>query len=424
MKSILINIGDELLIGQTINTNAAWVGKYFYQNGIDVIKTYTISDDEQEILNTLHLAKTEADLIIITGGLGPTKDDITKKTLCKYFNSELIINEEVLDRVTQFFKSKYPERKLLQINKDQALVPKNSFVLHNTRGTASGMLFYEDNTYYVSLPGVPYEMKGLIEDELMPYLASKVENKMIHHKQTIMFYGIGESFLADKIKKWEESLIEENIKIAYLPTLSIVKLRLTKTINANQIEDVKSLFDQKVLELKELVGDYIFNEEEIGLENLIQNLSIQNKFTVSTAESCTGGSISALLTSIPGSSAYFEGAIVSYSNNIKTNVLDVDNDSLKAYGAVSKQVVEQMALGAKNELDTMFSIATSGIAGPDGGTDDKPVGTVWISIATPYNVISKKFHFRGGRTLVIKRTVQAALMMLVKEMKNYINDNY
>jgi len=407
MNVEIISIGDELLIGQTVNTNSTWMGEQLSLIGVSVYQITTITDSEKHILEALERASKKVSIVLITGGLGPTKDDVTKHTLCKYFGTGLLFNEEVYSKVEVFFKSRGLE--MLDVNRDQAMLPSNAVVLENTRGTASGMWFEKDNVVYVSLPGVPYEMKGIMKDHVIPRLQNKfIKNTVVH--RTIKTIGIGESFLAEKIHDWENSLAKENIKLAYLPSPGIVKLRLSgKGVNE---ADILAAISNKVDELRTIAGEYIFGVENEELYQLVGEILLNKKKTVSTAESCTGGYIAHLITSVPGSSVYFKGSIVAYSNEVKQRQLGVSKTIIDQKGAVSREVVEQMAEGALRKLGTDYSIATSGIAGPEGATESKPVGTIWIAVASEKRVISRKLQLGRSRNRNIHVTALTSLNML------------
>ncbi|MFT4757451.1 MAG: nicotinamide-nucleotide amidase [Vicingaceae bacterium] len=408
MQAELITIGDEILIGQTIDTNSAWMGKELNSLGIQVSQITSIKDERDAIKNALFAAEqSAANLVFITGGLGPTKDDITKHVLCEYFNTVLIRDNEVLNRIQTFFKAR--GREMLESNNQQADVPEACTVLLNDMGTASGMWFERNGTVFVSMPGVPYEMKHLMQDRVLPKIQELFKLPAVFHK-TIMTTGIGESFLVEIIKDWETSLITEDIKIAYLPSPGIVRIRLT-----GQGDDLAPLQEKvlrKAKELYSLIPQHIFGEDDISMEEALGNLLKEKGQTIATAESCTGGYIAHLLTNRQGSSAFYLGGFVSYDNQVKIEVLRVDKDSIEEEGAVSETVVKQMANGARNLLKTDLAIATSGVAGPDGGTDEKPVGTVWIAIASSKGVIAKKFLFEKNRDRNIRRTALAAMSMV------------
>ena len=411
MRAEIITIGDEILIGQIVDTNSAWMATLLNETGIKVHQITSVSDNKEHILTTLKEASERADIILITGGLGPTRDDTTKHTIAEYFKVKLRLDESVLEDVTALFK-KFG-RDVTPINRKQAEIPENCTPLHNKNGTAPGMWFEEKGKIYVSMPGVPFEMKALMTDEVIPRLKKKFTLPIIIHKN-VLTQGIGESMLAEKIADWEDSLAQEDIKLAYLPASSTVRLRLS--ISGNDAKVLQERIDRKVAELQKIVGQHIYGYDNDTLEGIIGKLLLERKQTISTAESCTGGSIAHRIVSVPGSSAYYKGSVVSYSYETKTTELGVNRETLMKLGAVSQEVVEQMAAGAKQRLNTDYAIAVSGIAGPDGGTPDKPVGTVWIALATPTGIVSKRFQFGGDRERNIIVTGLTALNMLRKEI--------
>ncbi len=406
ITATILSIGDELLIGQTINTNAGWIGEQLSLIGIRAKRVLVIGDDRQEILDALSNAGT--DVVLITGGLGPTKDDITKHVLCEFFGTTLVRHPEIETRITAFFES--IGREPLEVNRAQADLPENCTVVPNDRGTASGMWFERDRHVYVSMPGVPYEMKAMMEQHVLPGLERYFTPPSIVHR-TVLTTGLGESHLAQRIAAWEESLAEDGIKLAYLPSPGLVKLRMSSYAGDDPIA-TRAQVDGKAEELYQLIPELIFGEGEEKLELVVGRLLKERGDTLSLAESCTGGFLGHLVTSIPGSSAYFVGAVVSYANAVKMEELGIPADMLELEGAVSKAVVEQMAQGVRKALRTTWSIAISGVAGPDGGTEEKPVGTVWLSVDGPEGVRSAQGHFPGSRDLVIKRSALAALNML------------
>jgi len=412
----VISIGDELLIGQTINTNAGWMGEQLGLVGIRAKRVLTIGDDRQEIMEAL--AAATCDIVLITGGLGPTKDDITKHTLCAFFNTHLVRHADIEARIVAFFESM--GRDPLEVNRAQADLPANCMVVPNDRGTASGMWFdVPANTngkprVFVSMPGVPYEMKAMMSATVLPMLRDRFAPPTIVHR-TILTTGLGESHLAQRIEQWEDSLAAERIKLAYLPSPGIVKLRLSTYADASA-SAARTRVDAKAAELKTLIPELIFGEGEDRLQLVVGHRLKELGQTLSLAESCTGGYVSHLITSVPGSSAYFTGGVVSYANAVKMEELGIPSDMLELNGAVSQPVAEQMATGVRQALRTDWSIAMTGIAGPDGGTPDKPVGTVWIAIAGPDGVKSAVGHFPGTRQLVIERSALAALNMLRKRL--------
>ena len=411
MNCVLISIGDELLIGQTINTNAAWLGEQLNLLGFKVIACLVIPDDKIAIENALN-DFSSADLIIMTGGLGPTKDDITKHTLCTYFDTELKRNTEIESKIIAYFQSR--ELPILQSNKDQALLPEACEVLPNSRGTASGMWFEKNNTIYVSLPGVPYEMKGLITECVIPKLLSrnKDENTLVH--RTVRTHGMGESFLAEVIKDWENNLLVDDIKLAYLPSPGIVKLRLS--LLGKDGKKIVATLNKHIDLLNKIIPSQVYGYEDDTMEGVVGDLLTAQNASVSTAESCTGGAVAKMITSVSGSSNYFEGSVICYSNICKINQLHVQENALQNHGAVSQEVVEQMAIGVKRKLNTDYGLATSGIAGPTGGTPEKPVGTIWIALATKNGVISKKLNLGYSRDRNIHVTSLSALNLLRLEL--------
>ncbi|MES1216861.1 MAG: CinA family nicotinamide mononucleotide deamidase-related protein [Bacteroidota bacterium] len=417
INASIITIGDELLIGQTIDTNSAFIAQQLNKIGIWVKRRVAVGDVYDDIWKALDEESKTASIIIITGGLGPTADDITKPLLCKYFGGKLIVNEDVLNHVKYLFEKVYHRvgGTILERNLKQAEVPDVCTVLHNARGTAPGMLFQRDNTIFISLPGVPHEMKGLMTDEVIPRLQQKFQLPAIIHK-TAFTFGMGESMIAEKIKDFEAAL-PSNIKLAYLPGYGFVKLRLT------MISDDKERAEQEITpifnQLKELVKDVLVAGEDEGLEITIGKILLSKGKTISTAESCTGGYIAHLITTVPGSSAYYKGSIVSYANEIKENILGVVHNTLINEGAVSKETVKEMVSGVLKELNTDFALATSGIMGPDGGSEDKPVGTVWIAAGNKEKTEFLKLNLRFDRKRNIEQTALSALNFLRK----FIIDN-
>jgi nicotinamide-nucleotide amidase len=413
----IITIGDEILIGQIVDTNSAFMAQLLNLNGISVKQISSVSDNREHILKALNEAKERADIILITGGLGPTKDDITKKTLCEYFNTTLRFDENAYQDVVNIFAAF--KKEVTMINRKQAEVPEICEVIRNYNGTAPAMWFDVDNKVFVSMPGVPYEMKALMTDQVVPKLKSRFKFPVIYHK-TVLTQGIGESTLSERISDWEDELASSAIKLAYLPSPGLVRLRLS-TSGDNEKELIE-VVNKKIEALKLIIGDHIYGYETYGeekkpMEQLTGELLHSQKKTVSTAESCTGGYISHLLTSIPGSSAYYKGSVISYSYDIKEQELNIPEEVLRKHGAVSKIVVEQMAQSIRKKYKTDYSIATSGIAGPTGGSEEKPVGTVWIAIATPEKIISEKFLFGNNRERNIQKAAHAALNLLKKELE-------
>ena len=407
MKAELITIGDELLIGQTIDTNGSWLAEQLNLLGITVSQISSIRDNREHIISSLQNAQSRSELVILTGGLGPTNDDITKSTLCEFFDSELVLNEQVLEKIEAYFNSR--SLKMIKVNSDQAMLPNNCQFLRNERGTASGMWFKKDGVDFISLPGVPYEMKGIFLDEILPVLKAQYSISTVVNK-TVKTQGIGESFLAEIIKDWEKKLIDSGLKLAYLPSPGIVKLRITAF--GNNEAELSARIDDSIENLKKLIPKYIFGYEKDRIEEVVGQLLKEKGSSLSLAESCTGGNIAHLITGVSGSSNYFKGSVVAYSNDIKQQVLNVDPKSIQQNGAVSKQVVEQMATGVRNSFKSDYAIATSGVAGPTGGTKQKPVGTVWIAVAYNEGVVSKKFNFGNNRARNIQISSLSALNML------------
>ena len=406
----IITIGDEILIGQIVDTNSAWMAQQLNLSGFRVKQITSISDDENHILKALEEASKRVSIVLITGGLGPTKDDITKKTLCKYFNSSLVFNNEVYHDVEKLFHDRGIE--VSDINRAQAEIPSNAVALRNLVGTAPGMWFEESGIIYVSMPGVPYEMMHLMEKEVLPKLTAHFKSpNILHH--TLLTQGIGESVLAEKISAWEDAL-PANIKLAYLPSVSSVRLRLTG-IGEDRF-NLQKVFDEQLAGLKLLINKYCYGENDETLASVLGNLLKGANKTIATAESCTGGQIAAMITQVSGSSKYFKGSIISYSNEVKVKQLQVLQDEINIYGAVSKQVVEAMAKGVQKKLDVDYAIATSGIAGPDGGSKEKPVGTVWIAVADNQHVYSKQFIFGKNRD----RNIQAASLTALNLLRRFI----
>jgi competence/damage-inducible protein CinA-like protein len=405
MQAEIITIGDEILIGQVVDTNSAWMAQQLNDVGIRVNQITSVSDNEQHIMNALNEASTRADIIFMTGGLGPTRDDITKSTLCKYFNTKLVFDEKAYAVVEYQFKIRGKE--VTPANRKQAELPENCTPVYNKNGTASGMWFELNGKVFISMPGVPYEMKAMMENDIVPLLKKKFKTPFIYHR-TVLTQGAGESFLADMIEKWEDNL-PAYIRLAYLPSPGAVRLRLTATGDS---EKIKEETEDHVKKLKHIIEKYIYGYDDDTLEEIIGKLLREKKQTVSTAESCTGGYVAHLITRVSGSSDYFTGSIVSYANRIKENFLNVDAHVLEEYGAVSEPVVIAMAKNVKEKFKTDYSIAVSGIAGPGGGSAEKPVGTVWIAIATPENVFAKSFRFGNNRLRNIEVSAQTALNML------------
>ena len=410
IRAQIITIGDEILIGQIVDTNSAFISQKLSEAGIAVTKNISVADNEKEIIRAIDEALNESDVVLMTGGLGPTKDDITKTTLSKYFNSPLKFDEESYKNVEALFRTRGKE--VTELNRKQAEIPECCTAIPNKRGTAPGMWFEKNNSVLISMPGVPQEMKAMMEESVIPKLKERFSTPFIIHKN-ILTQGIGESALAELIEEWENKL-PADIRLAYLPSTGMVRLRLSGSgENKNELEKRMEAEKEK---LKKIAGDFIFGYDDDTLEKIIGNILRDRKQTLCTAESCTGGFIAHRITSVPGSSDYFTGSVVAYANEVKEYFLNVPFDVIEKYGAVSEQVVELMAENAKNIFDTDYAVACSGIAGPDGGTDEKPVGTVWIAVATPSEVKTKLLRLGNGRMKVIEETALNVLNMLRKEL--------
>ena len=412
MKTEIITIGDEILIGQIVDTNSAWMGQQLNLHGIELYQVTSVHDDHDHIMKALTNAEKEVDLVLITGGLGPTKDDITKNSLCEYFGTELIYHPEVFEHVQTLLSSRNVT--INQLNREQALLPASCTVLHNSAGTASGMWFERNGTIFVSMPGVPFEMEAIMTEEVFPRLTKLGIMQSIVHK-TILTYGLPESMLAEKIEEWESAL-PDFIHLAYLPSALMVRLRLSAYGTDKAMLETE--IGKQVKKLLDIVPEYVFGFDDDNLALIIGRMLVKSSKTMAVAESCTGGNIAHFVTFNAGSSAYFKGGVVAYSNEIKTRLLDVPAEMIETYGAVSQKVAEAMAVGAQKALNADFTIATTGIAGPDGGTADKPVGTIWIAVAGPSGVKSEKYLFRHNRERNIIRSTQTALNLLRKLILN------
>jgi nicotinamide-nucleotide amidase len=412
MKAEIITIGDEILIGQIIDTNSAWIAEQFNLAGIEIYRITSVHDDAGQIAEAMASAAEKVELVILTGGLGPTKDDITKQALCHFFNTRLVFHEPTFEHIKQLFKNRNID--MNRLNRDQALVPENCTVLPNSTGTAPGLWLEKDHTVFVSVPGVPFEMNHLIENQILPRFKKTNKTGSIYHR-TLLTQGLPESVLAEIIEEWETAL-PDYIKLAYLPSPLGVRLRLSAT--GDNPELLKQHVETETEKLKLLIPDYLYGSGTETLAEVVGQLLLNKNMSLSVAESCTGGFISHLVTSVAGSSAWYQGGIIAYSNEVKKNLLGVSADDLNDYGAVSEQVVRQMALGVKNLLGTGYSIATSGIAGPGGGSEEKPVGTVWIAIAGPGFAVTEKIVFGDSRERNIIRSSQTALNMLRRILIN------
>lgn len=412
MKATIVTIGDEILIGQIVDTNSSYIAKALDKIGIATHEMLSISDEKQHISDTFKLLQNKVNVVIVTGGLGPTKDDITKKTFCEYFEDSLVENESVLAHVKSIIEGIY-KRPITQINREQALVPTKAKVLFNQAGTAPGMWMEKDNTVFISLPGVPYEMKYLIDNEVIPNLVQKFERPYIVH-QTIMTYGRGESMIAEQIEEWEDNL-PDFIKLAYLPSPGKVRLRLTA--RGTNEELLKNEIKQQVEKLDVLIHDIIvgYNEDE-PIEVVLGRILTEKKLTISTAESCTGGKIAATLSAVPGASNYFKGSVVSYATQTKIDILGIDECLIKKHGVVSAEVANAMVKSVQQLLNSDYAVATTGNAGPTKGDDEAELGTVFVAIATPNEVFVEEFNFGQPREKVIDRAVSKTLELIYKEI--------
>lgn len=412
MKAEILTIGDEILIGQITNTNSVWIAQQLNLIGMKVTHMASVGDEASAIVKAFNDAAERADFVFITGGLGPTKDDITKKIFADYFDAELAYDPEVLQALEMYFTKR--GRTLNDINRSQAMVPKGCTVIKNANGTAPGMWMQKNNTVFISMPGVPYEMKGMMSETILPKIKAEFPLQHIYHK-TVLTQGIGESAIAELVEAWEDALAAKNIKLAYLPQPGSVRLRLSTY--GSDTELLKKTIDEEIEQLKQLIGKYIFGYENYGeeppsLEQLVSQLLRERKKTIALAESCTGGYISSLFTAIPGASEIFKGAIVPYTNKAKHELVQVDNGLFTTVGAVSREVVEQLAANVLKQFDSDYAISVSGIAGPTGGTAEKPVGTVWIAVADREKVVALKFQFGDNRQRNIVMTASAAINLL------------
>lgn len=412
MLAEIITIGDEILIGQIVDTNSAYVATEFNKIGIQVVQITSVQDEQNHILESLANAEKRADIVIMTGGLGPTKDDITKHTLCKYFEDQLVLNEKVLQNVKDLFE-KHLNRIPNQQNLLQAQLPSKAIALENKFGTAPGMWIEKNNTVFISMPGVPYEMKGLMQNEVIPRIQKRFKRPIIVHK-TILTTGMGESAIAEIIEDFENEL-PQDVKLAYLPSLGRVRLRLST--KGTDEAALHAAIDNHVKQLQGLIGDIIIGyDEETSIEDVVANLLIKNKQTLSLAESCTGGEMAKKLTKISGASQYFVGGFVTYATSSKTKVLGVSKEIIDKYTVVSAEVAEAMAINAKKIYAADYAISTTGIAGPTKGDANEDVGTVFIAIATPNGVHSEKFNFGKDRQRVITNAANKGFELLRKEI--------
>lgn len=407
VKVEIITIGDEILIGQIVDTNSAWMATELNTAGFELAQITSVHDDANHIIEALEMALKRADVVLFTGGIGPTNDDVTKQTLCSYFDTKLVFNDTVYQNIERLFANR-PNYKMNELTKAQAMVPEKCTVIQNEVGTAPVTWFDKAGKVVVSMPGVPYEMKRTMSVEIIPRLQKQFETPVIIHK-TVQVYGYTESALALKIAEWESNL-PEYTHLAYLPNSGVVKLRLSGFLE--NVLALEFVMNQQMDLLSQLLGNAIVAAEDIPIEQLLGNLLMVGGKTVSTAESCTGGNIAHVFTSLPGSSAFFKGSVVAYANEVKENVLQVNPADIEVFGAVSQQVVEQMAVGVRKLLKTDVAIATSGIAGPTGGSDEKPIGTTWIAVCSDEQVLSREFRFGKLRDQNILRATQAALLLL------------
>jgi len=409
IQTSIITIGDELLIGQVIDTNSAWMAQELNKSGIRVVRRIAVGDVWDEIWNALDQESKQADIILITGGLGPTADDITKPLLCKYFSGKMVVDDGALQNVINIFTN-ILKRPIIERNLKQAEVPDNCKVLLNKNGTAPGMWFEKGGKIFVSMPGVPNEMKGMMQDDVIPLLNNYFQFPHIAHR-TLLTAGVGESFIAEMIEDFEKAL-PKHIKLAYLPNYGMVRLRLSSS--GSEKQSTEDEIQHYFISLQDLVKDFLVTNKDEPMQQVVANLLVTKNKTISTAESCTGGYIAHLLTQKAGASAYFSGSIISYSYKAKESLLDVNRSDLEVKGAVSEEVVIQMAKGALKALKTDYTIAVSGIMGPDGAMKDKPVGTVWIAVGNFEQIVTQKFTFNFDRTRNIELTATFALNMLRK----------
>jgi len=411
MNSVeIITIGDEILIGQTVDTNSAWMGGELNLIGININRITSISDNRDEIISALNEALSRAEVVLITGGLGPTSDDLTKDTLAGYFGGKLVMDAGVLENITERLRRR--NLNMNENNRQQAMVPDNCKVLQNLTGTAPGMLFEKSGKIVVSMPGVPHEMKHIMKEHVLPLLAERLPGGVIVHKN-IMTYGVAEAILAERLTTFEDQLPGE-VRLAYLPAYGVIKLRLTAA--GSDEKKIRKSVSEQVEKLYKIIPEVIYGEDEVMLEEVVGKLLNDNKLTVSTAESCTGGKIASLITSVPGSSGWFRGSVVAYDNSIKTGILGVSKETLRLYGAVSAETAGEMARGARRLMGTDYSVAVTGIAGPTGGTAEKPVGTVWIAIDSERGVVTEKQIFADNRQINISRSSYGALNLLRKQI--------
>lgn len=406
INASIITIGDELLIGQVIDTNSSWIAQVLLPVGIPLVRRLSIGDSETAITDALDLCLSDSDVVLITGGLGPTADDITKPSLCKYFGGELVMNEALKDHITHLFEKL--NRPVTQRNLEQAVVPDNCEVIPNKLGTAAGMLFRKANKIIISMPGVPFEMKAMMEESVIPIL-SGLHLKPVLHK-TLMVAGIPESTLADMLMEFENNMPPQ-VKLAYLPNFGLIRLRLT----AQDIREEK--LEQLFNDLKEIVSEYLIIDEDVSIEGTVARKLLQHKASLATAESCTGGYLAQKITAMPGASTYFYGSLVSYANSVKEHVLHVRPSTIEQHGAVSEAVVKEMLFGVIDALEVDYGIALSGIMGPSGGTPEKPVGTVWIAAGSKKFHQTKKINLRYNRQNNIEAAAIQGFLLLLQTIR-------
>lgn len=422
MNAEIISIGDEILIGQINNTNSVWMAQELTLLGIRVTHMSTIADSEAAIVEAFDAAQQRSQLVLITGGLGPTKDDVTKKTFANYFSVPLVMNDQVLEMVSSFFTKR--NRELSEVNRQQALVPEGSTVILNQQGTAPGMWMKKKNCIYISMPGVPHEMKAMMRDSILPRIRSEFELPAIYHR-TILTAGIGESMLAEKIQDWEDQLLQKGMKLAYLPQPGMVRLRISAFGQKESL--LAEAVEEQVIALKNLVPQYIFAEEQfngeaVSLQSVVVNLLKTRGESLSIAESCTGGTLASLITSIPGASEVFKGGLVPYTNEAKQEWLGLSPSIFSEHGTVSKECVVALATEVRRKFKSDYGIGISGIAGPGGGSAEKPVGMVWIAVADQNRVVPMKFQYGDSRQINITMSAMSALNLLRKLILKQIAD--
>ena len=402
----IITIGDEILIGQIVDSNSAWMAQKLNNIGIEVYQITTVSDKKEHIVDAIDEAKTRVDIVLLTGGLGPTRDDLTKLTLSEYFNTKLVLNNEVLEHIEELLTKR--DVRVNQLNRDQALLPENCKHIKNIHGTAAGMWFEESGKIFISMPGVPYEMKAMMENHILPALKEQFCSSYLIHK-TLMIHNYAESELAEKIEDWENNLPSE-VKLAYLPSPGRIRLRMS--VRGDDKDYIDTLLEELTRKLTLIIPNDISSFDSEFIEQTVGRLLSKYEKTLSIAESCTGGMISQKISSVPGCSEYFLGCIVAYSNDIKTQKLGVKSDVLEKYGAVSEEVIIEMVESVREKMNSDYSVATSGIAGPGGGTIDKPVGTTWIAVSSAKRIVTKKYNLGDQRSRNIEKASTIALNML------------